>query len=210
MADPVYGLYFRRYAPFDTFGIPSFSGDGRSSASTSLKATSRTYGFVMFNQFQVVNSFAGTSGTHYKPLLFAEIVGFAKVSKTAVRTKLAGPSLIEFEASTAGANPLVPHSPDIDTFVNARFDFGMGNLMRIQGEVFGDNFPNLEVFLLCYRSGNTCLLIDGRTTGNRRTGPMTRLMGDHRDQSLGRLSGVVLMTPEGEFSRSYTTGPTTI
>jgi hypothetical protein len=26
---PTYGLYFRRYAPFDTFGVPSFEGDKR-------------------------------------------------------------------------------------------------------------------------------------------------------------------------------------
>ncbi len=209
---PTYGLYFRRYAPFDTFGIPSFEGDKRAEASTSLKATSRTYGCVMFNQFEIVQYFAGTSGTHYHSSVWGDIVGMSKVSETVVRTRLAGPGLIEFEASTAGGNPLIPKSPDIDTFVTARFDFGFGSprLMRITGEVFGDNFPNLEVFLLCYRSSYTALLIDGRTTGGRRTGPVTRLAGAHRQQSLGRLSGSLLLNENLELTRNYTTNPTTI
>jgi hypothetical protein len=207
---PTFGLYFRRYAPFDTFGVPSFEGDKRKAASTSLKATSRTYGCVMFNQFEIVHRFANTSGTHYHSSLWGEIVGASKVSMTNVRTSLAGPSLIEFSASTAGGNPLIPKSPDIDTFVTARFDFGSPKLLRIGGEVFGDNFPNLEVFLMCYRSSHTALLIDGRTTGGRRTGPMTRLAGAHSKQSLGKLSGTLLLNDAGEMSRDYTTGATTI
>lgn len=161
---PTYGLYFRRYAPFDTFGIPSFEGDRRTGASTSLKATSRTYGCVMFNQFEIVNGFVGTSGTHYHSSIFGEIVGSSKVSGTRARTRLAGPGLIEFEASSAGGNPLIPGAPDIDTYLIARFDFGFGSppLMRISGEVFGDNFPNLEVFLVCYRTANTALLTAAR------------------------------------------------
>ncbi len=213
MGVPTFGLYFRRYAPFDTFGVPSFEGDKRNAASTSLKVTSRTYGVVMFNQFEIIQTFANTSGTHYHPLLFDSIVGHSKVSMTTVRSRLAGPDLIEFTASTAGANPLIPKSPNIDTFLTARFDLGFGSpnrLMRISGEVFGDNFPNLEVFLLCYRSAHTALLIDGRTTGGKRTGPITRLSGSHRGQSLGRLSGTLLLNHNGELERDYTTGPTKI
>jgi hypothetical protein len=209
---PNYGLYFRRYAPFATFGMPSFEGDKRTGASTSLKVTSRTYGCVMFNPFEIVNGFVGTSGTHYHALLYGDIVGHSKVSGTHSRTRLVGPGLIEFEASSAGGNPLIPGAPDIDTYLIARFDFGFGSprLMRISGEVCGDNFPNLEVFLLCYRTGNTALLIDGRTTGGRRTGPITRLAGGHRKQSLGRLSGTLILKDNFELSMSYTTAPSTI
>ena len=208
---PTFGLYFRRYAPFKTFGVPSFDGDARE-ASTSLRATSRTYGCVMFNQFNIVHSFAGTSGTHYHSLIWGDMVGMANVSKTVVRTRLEGPGLIEFEASTAGGNPLIPKSPDIDTYVTARFDFGAVSprVMRVSGEVHGDNFPNLEVFLICYRSARTALLIDGRTTGGRRTGPMTRLAGGHRGQSLGRLSGALLLNEKGELTRDSTAASSTI
>lgn len=209
MSVPTYGLYFRRYAPFDTFGL-GFEGDSRSAASTSLKVTARTYGYVMFNQFEIVNQFAGTTGTHYHSSIWGDIAASSKVSLTNVRSRLAGPSLIEFSASTAGSNPLVPKAPDIDTFVTARFDFGHQKLMMISGEVFGDDFPNLEVFLLCYRSAHTALLIDGRTTGGRNTGPFTRLKGSHSNKSLGRLSGILMLTENGTLERNYTTGPTTI
>jgi hypothetical protein len=209
MGSPTYGLYFRRYAPFATFGF-GFEGDKRSTASTSLKATSRTYGWVMFNQFEIVHRFADSSGTHYHSSVWGEIVGHSKVSMAVVRSSLAGPGLIEFTASTAGSNPLVPKSPDIDTTVTARFDFGQPKFMHISGEVFGDNFPNLEVFLLCYRSSHAALLIDGRTTGGRNTGPMTRLSGAHSRQSLGRLSGTLLLNENGELVRDYTAPPTTI
>jgi hypothetical protein len=166
---PTFALYFRRYAPFDTFGAnpmalgQRFDGDKRSTASTSLKATSRTYGCVFFNKYGVVYQFSGSSGTKIHPLLWNDIVATANVSMTVVRSHLAGPSLFEFTASTAGSNPLVPKSPDIDTIVKVRVDFGVLNFMRLDGEVFGNNFPNLEVFLVCLRSMHTALLIDGRT-----------------------------------------------
>src|SRR5882672_3285751 len=111
----------------------------------------------MFNQFQIVHGFVNTSGTQYNSLVYSKITGSSKISGTWARTRLAGPGLIEFEASSAGGNPLIPKSPDVDTYLVARFDFGFESprRMRISGEVFGDNFPNLEVFLFCYRSGNT-------------------------------------------------------
>jgi hypothetical protein len=38
------------------------------------------------------------------------------------------PGLIQFEAGSAGGNPLIPGAPDIDTYLIARFDFGFGRL----------------------------------------------------------------------------------
>jgi hypothetical protein len=213
---PTFGLYFRRYAPFDTFGAniialgQRFEGDKRRAASTSLKATSRTYGCVMFNMYGIVYRMAGSSGTRFHPLLFREIVGMAKVSMTVVRSNLAGPGLFEFTASTAGSNPLVPKSPDIDTIIKARVDFGKPRVLRLDGEVFGDNFPNLEVFLVCYRSAHTALLIDGRTTGGRDTGPYTRLLGSHSGHSLGRFSVALALNETGELASNYTASPTTL
>jgi hypothetical protein len=213
---PTFGLYFRRYAPFDTFGAnplgmgQRFEGDKRTAASTSLKASSRTYGIVMFNRNGIVYQISGSSGTEIHPLLWGDIVGMAKVAMTVVRTTLAGPSLFEFTASTAGANPLVPKSPDIDTIVKARVDFGTPGLLRLDGEAFGDNFPNLEVFLLCYRSTHTALLIDGRTTGGRDTGPYTRLFGSHSGHSLGRFSVSLGLNQKGELASDYRSSPTTL
>lgn len=214
---PVFGLYFRRYAPFARFGRANpltmgfgyFGGDDRG-VSTSLQATSRTYGVVMFNQFGIVHNFAGSSGTEFHPAVGNVITGMAHVKNTVVRSTLAGPNLFGFRASTAGGNPLVPGAPNIDTFVDARFEFGRANLLKISGQVYGDDFPNLEVFLVCYRSGKTALLVDGQTEGGRNTGPLAHLAGAHSDQLLATFSAHLELDKNGRLARSSVVGPTTI
>src|SRR5437879_2910453 len=105
---PTYGLYFRRYAPFGKFGggnPPNWArseGDKRTTASTSLKVTARTYGCVMFNEYGIVYRFAGTTGTLTYTVFWGDIVVYSKVSMTVVRSTLTGPSLFGFSASTAG------------------------------------------------------------------------------------------------------------
>jgi hypothetical protein len=214
---PVFGLHFRRYAPFAKFGRANpltmgfgyFAGDDRG-VSTSLQNTSRTYAAVMFNKSGVVHQFAGSSGTEFHPAIGSVIKGMAVVKSNLVRTKLEGPSLFEFRASTAGGNPLVPGAPDIDTFIDARIDFGMAKRLRVSGHVYGDDFPNLEVFLICYRTGRTALLVDGQTEGGRNTGPMGHLLGDGADNLLAVFRGDLPLDDEGRLARSSTVEPKTI
>lgn len=198
MSAPEFGFWFRRYAPFATFGVPSFKGDGRAGPSTSMQATSRTYGCVRFNQFEILNQFAGSSGTEDANLVltFLDRKAMANVSVSAVRSNLAGPGLLSFKASTAGANPLIPKSPDIDTRVDVRVDWGMPNWLRISGTISGDDFPNLEVFLRCYGSGKSALLVDGRTQRGRRTGPFS-LYGDGGE--LAKFQTAIALNDSGTF-----------
>ena len=212
---PTYSLVCRRYAPFETFGIAApfgagrFEGDNRG-PSTSLKASSRIYQVVMFNRQGLVHDYAGSSGTRYNSWFWGEAINYAKISNTVVRSTLAGPDLFGFETSTAGANPMVPLSPDINTFLQARIDFGLAGKLRIQCEVFGDNFPNLEVFLMSWRSNYTALLIDGRTTGGRNFGPQLRLWGESRNHRLAGCSSIMDLDADGSFTRNHTVGPTTL
>ena len=175
MSTPTFGLHFRRYAPFKTFGIPSFKGDIRKTASTSLRATSRTHGLVLFNQVDILNQVVKSSGTHDANVLltFLDRSAMASVSISAKRSNLEGPGLIGFTAKTAGSNPLIPGSPDINTRVKITVDWGSGEMLRINGTVAGDDFPNLEVFIHCYGSGKSVLLVDGRTDRGGRTGPFS-------------------------------------
>jgi hypothetical protein len=215
MKDPGFALYFRRYAPFKTFGranpltagFGTFAGDNRG-VSTSLKATSRTYGFVMFNRDGLVHSFASSSGTHFHPAIGAVIVSTAKVRHTAVRTTLAGPSLFGFRASTAANVPLIPGSPDINTFVECTVNYGVRDQLRIAGETFGDNFPNLEVFLVCFASARTALLLDGQTSGGPHSGPATRLFGSKEFFSLAKFSANLSLNQKGELASDYKVAPT--
>ena len=212
---PTYTLVCRRYAPFETFGVAfpfgagRFEGDNRG-PSTSLKDSSRIYQVVMFNRYGLVYNYAGTDGTRYDSWFWGEALKYAKISNTVVRSTLAGPDLFGFEASTAGGNPLVPIAPDINTFLQARVDFGLEGKLRINSEVFGDNFPNLEVFLISARSNYTAFLIDGRTTGGRNFGPHVRLWGECRTHRLAGSNRTIDLNSDGSFLGNSTVGPTTL
>jgi hypothetical protein len=209
---PAFGFYFRRYVPYAKFGRANpytlgvggyFEGDNRG-PSTSLKVSSRTYGVVMFNRFGVGHHFAGSDGTHFHPTIGSVVVGMSKVKHTLVEDTLAGPDLFGFKASTAGNNPLIKPSPDIDTFVNMRVDFGSPNKLVITGDVAGDHFPNIEVFILCYRSSRTAMLLDGRTDWGPSTGPMTKLFGAGKSNTIAKLSAALNLDQKGELQTSYT------
>lgn len=214
---PRFALYFRRYAHFDVFGaLPFyggntvFYGDNRG-PSTSIKAniTSRTYCFVIFNRYGIIHSFADSSGTTAHSHIWGILDGHSKVNHTVVRNTLNGPDFFGFKASTAGSNPLVPKSPDINTFVDVKVDFGTPNRLNITGQVFGDNFPDLEVFLLSSGSHeHTALLLDGRTSGGAHTGPPTRIMGSHEHFLLGSFSSVLALNQKGELANNSMVPPT--
>lgn len=212
----VYALWFRRYAPFDTFGGGTgfeFEGDHREGPSTSPKDTSRTYACIYFNSTEVLYGFSGTSGTRWVgyggwsagipgPRILGEIlnkdlkgqiVGYANVSLDVKEDN--SPHIVSFTASTAGGNPLVPGSPDIDTTITAEINFYHQDTFVIAGEAFGDNFPNLEVFLKS--SGHSAMLIDFRTSGSQDFGPVTRLWGSSSDLSLGKFSAYLPLDKNG-------------
>ena len=211
---PTYALVCRRYAPFETFGVAfpyglgRFEGDNRG-PSTSMKDSSRIYQVIFFNRYGPVYNYANTSGTMYKSAVWGKIVGHAKITSTVVRSTLNGPDLFGFEASAAGGNPLVKPAPDINTLIKATIDFGAQDKLRVQCDVFGDNFPNLEVFIISPPKSNfTALLIDGRTTGGRNFGPQTRLWGEGRNHRLAGCHTVIGLNADGSFASNLTTGPT--
>ncbi|HJZ76174.1 MAG TPA: hypothetical protein VKE51_30775 [Vicinamibacterales bacterium] len=215
---PVFGFYFRRYAPWALFGgvnpytnvFGNFEGDNRKT-STSLKVTARTYGCVMFNRAEIVHWFAGSDFTRFHPTLGAVITGLAKGDHTMVRSRLAGPDIFGFSASTAAHNPLVKPSPDINTFVDVTIDFGTPATLAIRGAVFGDVFPNLEVFLVCYRSARTALLVDGQAPtamlGGTNVGPVLALPGAGKDQSLGKINAHLMLDERGTLANNSTVRP---
>jgi hypothetical protein len=216
LKSPVFLFHFRRYAPFKKVGGATgfaFEGDDRG-PSTSSTATSRTYGCLFVNRSEVLYGFSGTSGTRFlgysdwtggllgirilMDVVNADtkgVIGFADVPLRVKEQNAA--NLVAFEASTAGANPLVPGSPDIDTIVKAKFFFHPKTVI-VEGEVFGDDFPNLEVFVTS--RSKSAMLLDFRTTGGQETGPVTRLNGSHSDQSLGKFSVALPLNDKGELA----------
>jgi hypothetical protein len=218
LQSPVFLFWFRRYAPFDKFGGATgfeFEGDHREGPSTSPSATSRTYACLFVNRSEVLYGFSGSSGTRFLGYsawtggllgirMMMEVINkdtkgafaYADVSLDVAEHNAS--NYVSFTASTAGANPLVPGSPDIDTIVKASFFFNHPKTLVVQGEVFGDNFPNLEIFLSS--RSLSWLLLDFRTTGWQDTGPITRLLGSHDDQSLGKFSASLPLNDKGELA----------
>ena len=121
----------------------------------------------------------------------------ANTSRTSVR----------LTASTAGANPMLPGAPTIATYVDFSVEW-IASSIRFQGVVRGDDFPNAEVFVLD-SAGVGCLLFDGRTTGGKNTGPITRLPGAHAAQRLGTFFCTTGVSPTDLFSAPKTTCPIT-
>jgi len=201
-----YGLWFRRYAPFATFGsigIGEFEGDTRTSASGTISDSSRTYGCVLFSRTEAVRVNGGSSGTILFPKFGGPIHGMATVKTTFRKGLSKSRGTIAFSASTEGGNPLVPGAPEIDTGVNVEVDFSGQNRMNISGEVYGDNFPNLEVFVYCYRSRTSVILVDGRTTGGRDSGPGSRLFGSHATHRIAGFDVSVSLDGAGRITGTY-------
>ncbi|MDJ0643268.1 MAG: hypothetical protein QNJ15_10645 [Erythrobacter sp.] len=179
-------LDFRRYAPFATFG-GGFHGDGR--AVPNYHGTARTRGVVEFDIAAGTATGTGSSGVSYH----AAYPSYRRTGTTSCSiTKLvATRGSLKFTVQTAGALPLIPGAPDIDTFI----DFSVtqvGRRIVFGGLVRGDNFPNAEVFI--HPAGVTTptpiAVWHFATTGGRNTGPMTRLAGSHSLQVLGTFTGV--------------------
>jgi hypothetical protein len=104
--------------------------------------------------------------------------------------------------------PLLPGTPDINTRVTACFDFTIPGVMMARGSAYGDDFPNLEAFLVS-PSGHTALLVDAYTTGGKNTGPLTRLLGSHDDQLLAQFNQSIPVDRQGEL-KSDIRGPRTV
>lgn len=81
----------------------------------------------------------------------------------------------EIDVVSAGANPLVPFAPDIDTSLRFSYELKPGAL-ELQGNVWGDRFPNAEL-LVADHSGATVTLGDFQTKGGAKLGVFS-LVGD--------------------------------
>ena len=216
---PVFAFWFRRYAPFDTFGGGTgfeFEGDYREGPSTSPKATSRTYACLFFNRKEILYGFSGASGTRFvgyaawtggllgirlaMEILNSDVKGTTAHANVSLDVdEQNSPGVVAFTAKTAGSMPLLPGTPNIDTLVKARFNFNSPKILIAEGEVFGDDFPNGEVYLDS-GSRHSALLVDFRTKGWQSTGPVTSLFGSHSDQSLGKFSAHLPLNDNGELA----------
>lgn len=89
-----------------------------------------------------------------------------------------GKNWLHFRLHTAGSNPTLPGTPDIDMHMAATFSIGSGHL-NLTGELTGDQFPNYEV-MLQDEGGNRRMVMEYETGHNRWTGPEFNLWTDKK------------------------------
>jgi hypothetical protein len=210
MSIMAYLLVFRRYAPFKSFG-GGFEGDDRPSPSLGLDATARTIGVVVFSVGCVGSATGLSSGTAFVGLgssvqrfsaAIARSLGrsHSKISAS-VTVATANLERVSFVAQTAGANPMVPLvAPDIDTFVDFQAVF-RSSTVEFFGKVRGDSFPNAEI-IVYDQCLTPALIFYFRTTGGRNTGPITRLMGSGKNNTIGSFRTLVDVDDHGQFRRA--------
>ena len=77
----------------------------------------------------------------------------------------------------AGANPLVPGSPDINTKLDMSGQVNSGQVCY-SGHLYGDAFPNAEAFVINSQK-QAAMLLTFTTQGDRTTGPELLLPGNN-------------------------------
>ena len=197
MSDHTYNLAFRRYAPFKKFG-GGFDGDNRIKASTSDNVTYRTGAFVSFVRGGVKRAYGKSSGTSW-------YVGShtAKIKVTVDKIRKKG-SKLSFFTSSEGSNALVPGAPNIDTHVAFGALWAEG-LLVVVGNVYGDGFPNGEVYIKD-DSGNAVLLVDFRTKSGS-GGPFHRLFGDGLSNKIADFECHIQLKDNGSFGKVVQQSP---
>ena len=135
----MYILVFRRYAPFDTFGLgfegDNFDGkrDGPIASLNEEEATGRTTGIIVFDRKSVGNPTAYSSGSRYTGFGtgFRDLVGkhLATVSSQISSRKIFE-NKVSFTASTAGSNPFFNQeattAPDVGGYRNPHSSHSSG------------------------------------------------------------------------------------
>jgi RHS repeat-associated protein len=153
-------LYIRAFAPWKTFGL-GFSGDNRSfTTSRDKSVTSRVTGKIQFllPSLSVVSQDAYSDPSHW-----------GKRTRTGTPTIAATTQAGMIHVDVAGANPLVPGSADIDVHLNMSAQVNSGQACY-SGDLSGDQFPDVEVFIVNHEEQAT-MLQTFATKGGQQTGP---------------------------------------
>jgi hypothetical protein len=113
-------------------------------------------------------SATANSDPSHHPLLGAA-TGTPRITATA--------SGIKMHVQMAGAIPLIPHAPDIDVKLDLAVQATFAQTCY-RGNLYGDAFPNAEVFVVD-PGDHATMLQTFTTSGEPKTGPSEYLPGDN-------------------------------
>jgi len=168
-------LYVRSFAPWKKFGAyppicfwNCYSGDDRS-FTTSRSVTSRVNGIIQF----LLPSMSEISERVYSDPSH-DAIGRTATAIPTMKVRSGGGAL---HMEMAGANPLAPGAPDIDTKLDISVKVWSG-VACYTGHLYGDAFPNAEVFVVNSKDQAT-MLHTFQTSGGRVSGPIYFLPGNN-------------------------------
>jgi len=176
LVDPTgeYPIYFmtRSYAPFKTFG-PSYKWHGDNRGHSLDKYASYRTRVIITHDTELKTTFADGGRSRS----YTTNGNKDAYSTTYTKNKSKGTNI---DVHSYGGNEAQFGTPDIDQFtkLNANIEGNIksDHILHISGTISGDNFPNQESMIYDTK-GNTLWLGNFETTGDRESGPVTRLWG---------------------------------
>jgi hypothetical protein len=211
-----FSMTLRRFAPFESFG-GGFQGDAKSrhilaandgtgGFSTDPNATSRT-SLTIAVEGQAITQPRGHADLSRHPLLGE---GRAEVRTMSTSTP-ASSTDGELDAQSAASMPLtlanghlsfVPWAPDIDSDVELTYE-QKPHALEVAGAVWGDRFPNAELFLS--DRSQTSVMVGTFQTDAGATGPLLELFGAGARVPASKPVGFhaeIPLDPDGNFAGS--------
>ncbi len=211
-----FSMTVRRFAPFESFGggfqgdaksrhIPAAS-DGTGGFSTDPNATSRT-SLRIAVEGQTITQPAGYADLSRHPLLGEGRAEVRTMSTSAPASSTDG----ELDAQSAAAMPLtlanghlsfIPWAPDIDSDVELTYE-QKPHTLEVAGAVWGDRFPNAELFLS--DRSETSLMLGTFQTRAGAAGPLLELFGAGARAPASELitfHAEIPLDPDGNFAGS--------
>jgi hypothetical protein len=211
-----FSMTVRRFAPFESFGggfqgdaksrhIPAAS-DGSGGFSTDSNATSRT-SLTIAVEGQVITQPTGHADLSRHPLLGEGRAEVKTTSTSAPTSSTDG----ELDAQSAASMPLtlanghlsfVPWAPDIDSDVELTYE-QKPHALEVAGTVWGDRFPNAELFLS--DRSETSVMVGTFQTQAGAAGPLLELFGAGARVPASELISFhaeIPLDPDGNFAGS--------
>lgn len=231
-----YSLFVRRYAPFASFG-GGFEGDDRLYSTDMNATSRTVGVAIFGPKPSTVAGDGYSSGSAYtgpwevrKKLDLSTVGSHLGQVNASVSDEKFGDGTVAFTIYTEGNLPLKdimlhekiasgvdslnklvrPASrnpqgtPDIDTFVDFKATFA-GDKIEFEGTVRGDGFPNAEIYVMD-SDFNAFGLLDYRTKSGI-TGPLFRLFGSGRSNTIAKFERKVSIDPYGYFTGDFAWPP---
>jgi len=204
-----YPIHIRSFAPWQSFGL-GFWGDNRGYSTALGKGEGGTVTSRVQQSFTVDPS----KGTHTDPRTWSDpsyhpwlgtktATPIGEIANFKSSSDKNGNSTVSFTATSAGANPLVTGSPDIDVKTNFTLVENIkAGTLSVTATQKGDAYPVAET-LIGDTKGNQLFIGVSPATGAEDTqkelGPFTQLPGDN-NRAMMSSSFVITIDQNGVFT----------